>query len=61
MGDFEKAVYLANKALEISINTGNKTREALSCIYLEAINCVRGSWNDALKHGTQEDKSKILL
>lgn len=53
LGNFEKAVSLAGKALEMSINIGNKTREAACHLYLEVIFLFRGVWKETFDHGAQ--------
>lgn len=50
-GDFEKSFQLAYKALDMSIKMENKTREAVTNLYLEVINIQRGCWKDAINNG----------
>jgi tetratricopeptide (TPR) repeat protein len=53
MGNFEKGFSLINKALHLAREIGNKTREAVSLMYICGVNLYQGDWKESLKYGSQ--------
>jgi len=49
MGDFKKALLLNDKALDISRRIGDKTREAVTFIYMSNITLIQGFWKESIK------------
>ena len=51
VGEHHKAVDLAENALEISKEIGNKSREAMSHVYFSKLYDDHGDWSAAIEHG----------
>ena len=49
MEDFKKALLLNDKALDISRRIGDKTREAVTFIYVSDITLIQGFWKESLE------------
>lgn len=52
LGNFEKGFSLINNALNMSRRIGNKTREAVTLMYMSSLNAMQGGWKESLKRGS---------